>query len=397
MKRAIGKSVDLGFSVRVTPVSLPRYSWMLTFYEGTGDRRKRKRLYFTKKTEAVKKGEEIRDDLKAEGQSEEAITKEERRAVMAFREMIENLPKSITRPSLGDAVKLMNDTLGIRHKSRTIVELVDSYLLTLEKKEVSKHHAYSTKTRLDRFVKPYGDWLACDVSREVIEEWLEGLKVAALTTNHYRSALLQLFNHGLDIKAVGENPALGIPKRKVKGGKIGILKPRQVAALLENAPREILAGLVIGFFAGVRHAELCRMDWGEISFEHNHIEVLAENAKTGARRLIPMSDNLRAWLLPIRQHEGEVMPSVKIWRSRLAEAKTAAKITEWPQNALRHSFASYHLAHHQNINALALDMGHSGTKLIFEHYRALVTPAAAQSYWSIKPINSEIITNIKSA
>jgi integrase len=397
MKEAKGKPVDLGYNVTITPASHPRYSWMLTYYEGADDKRKRRRLYFTKKTEALKKGETVRDELMREGQDEQAITKDERRAIMAFREMVENLPQSITKPSLGDAVRLMGDTLGVRHKSKTIIELVDSYLLTLERKGVSAEHYYSIKLRLNRFEKEYGDWLACDVSREVVSEWLHGLKFAPLTVNHYRTSLTQLFNHALAESFVEKNPVAGIAKKKVLAGEVGILKPRQVASLLEEAPTEILAGLAIGFFAGVRRAELCRMDWDEIDFDQGLIEVKASKSKTAARRLIPMRESLRAWLLPLRKHTGKIMPSEMIWRTRLADAMTAAKLTEWPHNAPRHSFASYHLAQFQDAAALALEMGHGSTKMIFEHYRALVTPAAAESYWSIKPAYPQTITHIKSA
>jgi len=45
--------------------------------------------------------------------------------------------------------------------------------------------------------------------------------------------------------------------------------------------------------------------------------------------------------------------------------------------------ASYHLAAFQDAAALALEMGHSNTKMIFEHYRALVSPKAVKAYWSI--------------
>ncbi len=31
-------------------------------------------------------------------------------------------------------------------------------------------------------------------------------------------------------------------------------------------------------------------------------------------------------------------------------------------------------------------MGHTGTDMIFGHYRELVKPSAAEAYWSIKPI-----------
>jgi integrase len=66
-----------------------------------------------------------------------------------------------------------------------------------------------------------------------------------------------------------------------------------------------------------------------------------------------------------------------------AERDNGLKLISWPHNALRHSFASYHLAKFQNASALALEMGHANSSLIFAHYRELVLPKTAEAYWSL--------------
>jgi hypothetical protein len=45
-------------------------------------------------------------------------------------------------------------------------------------------------------------------------------------------------------------------------------------------------------------------------------------------------------------------------RSQMLSERIAADIEEWPDNALRHSFASYHLAHLKNAASTALELGH---------------------------------------
>ena len=60
-------------------------------------------------------------------------------------------------------------------------------------------------------------------------------------------------------------------------------------------------------------------------------------------------------------------------------------LSPWPNNALRHSFASYHLAKFRNADELALEMGHSNNSLIFANYRELVLPDTAEAYWSLLP------------
>ena len=76
------------------------------------------------------------------------------------------------------------------------------------------------------------------------------------------------------------------------------------------------------------------------------------------------------------------------------EKAKGATLKPWPDNALRHSFASYHLAHHKNAGDLALQMGHTDTKLIFQSYRELVTAKEAATYWAILPKKADNVISI---
>lgn len=76
------------------------------------------------------------------------------------------------------------------------------------------------------------------------------------------------------------------------------------------------------------------------------------------------------------------MPSLN---RRLIADRANAGLKYWPPNALRHSFASYFLAHFQDAARLALELGHTSQDLIFRHYRELVKPAQAAKYWDIRP------------
>ena len=73
------------------------------------------------------------------------------------------------------------------------------------------------------------------------------------------------------------------------------------------------------------------------------------------------------------------------YRELLDGAREAAGIEQWPHNALRHSFASYHLARFNDAAALALELGHTNSNLVFRHYRQLVKPKQAERYWNIAP------------
>ena len=164
-----------------------------------------------------------------------------------------------------------------------------------------------------------------------------------------------------------------------------------------NASPEILPYIAIGLFAGLRRAEIERLDWSEIDFDSGHIEVTAEKSKSKiANRFVTMQPNLREWLMPLRKLKGSVTPQETfVFRQLFDQAREAAGFDEWPDNALRHSFASYHVAHFKDAKALALEMGHIDSGMLFNHYRALVKPKEADRYWRIRPVATKKVVAFK--
>jgi integrase len=75
-----------------------------------------------------------------------------------------------------------------------------------------------------------------------------------------------------------------------------------------------------------------------------------------------------------------------IYRRLFAEALDKAGIVSWPPNALRHSFASHHLAHHRNASETALQLGHTESRTLFANYRELVRSEDAEAFWRIFPL-----------
>lgn len=164
---------------------------------------------------------------------------------------------------------------------------------------------------------------------------------------------------------------------------MGILSVEQTARLLTSAPQSLIPYLTIGAFAGLRAAEVERLEWDRIDLDSGFIEVAAKNSKTARRRLVKILPNLQAWLTPFRGISGLVIPANLRWL--LVDAREQAGISQWPSNALRHSYASYHLAHFNDAAALALQMGHTNTAMIFQHYREVVKPKNAARFWEIMP------------
>lgn len=104
--------------------------------------------------------------------------------------------------------------------------------------------------------------------------------------------------------------------------------------------------------------------------------------KTLSRRLVPIVENLKAWLQPIAKTSGPIVgPNL---RKRHEAARERAAIKEWPDNCMRHSFVSFRLAQTQNAPQVALESGHDQA-VLFRSYREVVRPKEAERYFSIRP------------
>ena len=62
-----------------------------------------------------------------------------------------------------------------------------------------------------------------------------------------------------------------------------------------------------------------------------------------------------------------------------------AKLTRWPNNGLRRSFASYRLAAIHDAPRVSVELGHTSPQMLYSTYRELVLPEAAEQYWKVLP------------
>lgn len=247
----------------------------------------------------------------------------------------------------------------------------------------SKRYCDDLRLRLTKFCEAFPSKTIAELTTSEIDSWLEGLGVAPTTRNTFRRDVRTLFSFAVTRKYCQENPATETRKAKEVDGDVKILTVEESARLLEAADSDMLPYFAIAAFAGLRRAEIERLDWKQIDLHRNFIEVKARQAKTATRRLVTVQPNLSAWLQPYRQSKGNVCPLN--FRKRFDEVRAqAGLLTDWTENILRHSYGSYHLAEFNDAPALALQMGNS-TEVIFKHYRELVKPNDAHRYWSIMP------------
>ena len=139
----------------------------------------------------------------------------------------------------------------------------------------------------------------------------------------------------------------------------------------------------LGAFTGLRSAELVRLEWDDVNLARGHIQVAKDKAKTATRRLVPIQPNLAMWLAPHRSKtKGRVFQASTRQIGRSHRPKLPAY--EWPNNVLRHSYATYRLAQCQDAARVALEMGNS-PQMLFRNYRELADEKDAADWFNIVP------------
>jgi integrase len=339
---------------------------------------RRRRRFFTSKAEAETFARQVNTEIANKGREGAEFPTWLRVMAEECNARLEQFGKTL-EDATNDYVKRLEGA----QKSCSAAELVEEIRRRKEKDGASKRHLEDLRNRLNVFAEHFDGRQVADIETRDITEWLDSLNVKAITRNNYLRLVVTALNYAKDHGYVSQNVASKIQKAKERSQPPGILTPEQTARLLETAEGDMLAYCAIGAFAGLRRAEIERLDWSEIDFENGLIRVEADKAKTGQKRFVQMLPNLRDWLLPIRQLSGLVIGDQ--FSRRFVATRKAAGIHDWPDNALRHSFASYHLAHFQNAASTALELGHHDSRITFAHYRELVRPKDAGRYWNIRP------------
>jgi integrase len=225
----------------------------------------------------------------------------------------------------------------------TVLDLVAELLAARKQDGASKTYVSQLKTILTRFAEAFpGEILG--ITSSDIDAWLRGFKVSAGSRNSMLVCVKVLFSYARSQNCLPAEQMTApeqLKKVKVANDDVSVFSPEEMTAILHAAPMHLIPILAIGAFAGIRMAELNRLDWSAVDLERGMIELRAGQAKTASRRIVPITDNLRAWLEPLPRSSKVVRHSLL---HREVTALARALKMEWPRNVLRHSFITYRIA-----------------------------------------------------
>ena len=280
---------------------------------------------------------------------------------------------------------------------RSIPDVYAEMLKAKRAEGLSKRYLGDIESRVGRFAEKFQGQIT-NIRGPQIKEWLQSLDVANRTRNNFRIALQTFFAFakGQHYLPKDWHEFDSVPTWKTKAEEVEIFTPEEFRILLAAADARMIPFLTIGAFAGLRSAEISRLDWAKVNLRSGYITVDAGIAKTNSRRLVPITDNLRAWLKPVAKSHGPVMELENVANAiqRLVDATRPEgedaggnrhePSVKWKHNALRHSFCSYRLAAIKSAAQVSLEAGNS-PQMIFKHYRELVTEEESNQWFAIKP------------
>jgi integrase len=289
--------------------------------------------------------------------------------------------------TLNDAVQFRVDYLErVRRHGITVAQIRGEIIEAKHKDGRSEVYLRDLRYRLNRFVQDFGSRPIAGITVDELDNWLRALPYSPQSRTNYRTIVGLLFSHAESRGIIDRNPITRTAKPKLLNSPPEIFAVDELRTLLEKANQiapDVLPMIAIGAFAGLREAEIQRLEWSEIHLARGYIEVKAAKAKSAKRRIVPIQQNLIGWLQPYSGMTGRVVPTGS--RRKLDRVRKAAKLARWPNNGLRHSFASYRLAAIHDAPRVAAELGHTSPQMLYSTYRELVLPQEAQRYWKIVP------------
>ena len=320
--------------------------------------------------------------------------------------------------NLMDVVRSGMETISRPQKK--FREVVQLFLASKRLEGVSEIYFAELTEDLTAFSKVHGEKPIGELGTEEVADWLStrtynGRMIGPRRRNNIRGTLVTLFKF-----AQKQQPALLPPgptapqligKAKDKRiGSVSVFTPVEMRFWLSRVRADFLPWIAIGGFSGVRTEEICpppesekdRLRWSDFNWKKGHINIRPDISKTGERRIVPILDNLSAWLEPWHAATGPVVPlGMRTDREAARLSRVSKRLTlamekdpqkfhhpcpglVWRHNALRHSACSYRMAILKNAPQVAYEAGNS-VPMIKRHYHEAQEEDVAKAYYAIMP------------
>jgi len=298
----------------------------------------------------------------------------------------------------------------IKHTGLTLAQVVEKFVESWEpevieltfdealkkyvasKSGLSDRHLEDIKQKIGSLSKRFGNRKLCTIKKEEYTDFIEGKSQNQRTRSNYVNQLKGFLNYSKEKRYISQklsHPLTGVKYSFSNGSDDKLLSSSDLLKLFEEVTKredeqDNLLTLGIQAFTGIRVAEFRRLTWEDIHFDGDvliSIDVNRRKAKTGSRRSIAASDELKALFTRIeRKSTG---PLTQYDAPDRVIQKIAKKLgIVWPQNCLRHTFITHELDRLKNIPQVAYNAGNS-VNMVNTRYKGLSTPSEARAWFKV--------------
>ena len=183
------------------------------------------------------------------------------------------------------------------------------------------------------------------------------------------------------------NPVARVEAPRVVEQPVPVLTPQEIEQLTTTAEvyqgGSCAAAVGMMLYAGIRPHEVARLTWAQVDLQARAIYILPRHSKTGGARRVTIHRPLQRILRAHKRAENEkICPRnwLRHWRE-LRRASGWGGGRKWPQDALRHTFASYHLSHFRSYAELQVEIGHRDATLLRTRYVDQRGVQGAARFW----------------
>jgi len=353
-------------------------AWKIEFPRTISSSGKRERYFFATRAEAEGFAKQTRKSLSLFGAQgggilSPAVQEQSKMAVEALRAF--GVPLS----------RVVHDWISQRQtqqKSVTFEEAMDAFTASVPRSPSYLASLRQTRNRL----KDLHGRLMCDIKPNDVSAALGGMTDAV--RNFTIRILGGVFMYSQRRGYCEQNPAKAVGTTPVSPPEIEVYSPDEALLIVRTAEkqdRELLPFLVVSLFCGIRRSEVLRLDWSTFQLEERFCRLPASITKKRRSRHIQLTDNCLEWLALHGPKEGRIVPfSDNVLRGRL-DALQQIHGVRTIKHGFRHSFATYSLALHGDINRLTLELGHNNPSTTFRHYAKAATKKVAVEFFAIIP------------
>lgn len=276
----------------------------------------------------------------------------------------------------------------LTHRGPTVASVMPAFLASREALGLRKASLVNYGCFGKRAIKAYGGWPLASINDATLRE------IIARHCSDEADYYLIMLRWAIRVDLLPRTHPL---PRKPQTPKVDHKRPCYMLAgdvrrhlhAIREMDAEMLPAFLLGYYAGQRPMEVCRLSWEDIKVSDRQIRIEARVSKIRRHRLIQhVPPILWELLTPLLKTRGLIIPEVSEERAnyrwiRIRKAAAAAAGIKLGHDIVRHTFATHLVALTGNPSFVAHILGHHDLSMLDAHYNGVATRAEGEAYFEL--------------